>query len=48
MLQEEDSDVYGAPIPESAVADAIRDRTQKHLKAIGAQVSGKPIVMRAE
>ena len=44
MLQEEDSDAYGPPIPESEIADAIKERTQKHLRAINAQVSGKPIV----
>jgi hypothetical protein len=49
-LQHEDSDEYGPPItPETAVADAIAERTQAHLRAIGgAAVSRKPIVMRAE
>ena len=48
-LQEEDSDEYGAVIvPETAVAEAIRERTEDHLRKIGATVSGKPIVMRAE
>lgn len=48
-LQEEDSDEYGAVIvPETAVAEAIRERTDDHLRKIGATVSAKPIVMRAE
>ena len=48
-LQEEDSDEYGAVImPETAVAEAIRERTESHLKRTGGTVSAKPIVMRAE
>ena len=48
-LQEEDSEEYGPVIhPEGAIADAIRDRTEAHLRRLGATVSAKPIVMRAE
>jgi hypothetical protein len=49
-LQEEDSDEYGPPIvPETAVSDAIMQRTQEHLRKLGnASVSSTPIVMRAE
>ena len=48
-LQLEDSEEYGAVIvPETAVADALRDMTQKHLAQLGKPVSSKPIVMRAE
>jgi hypothetical protein len=48
-LQEEDSDEYGPVIhPESSITDAIRDRTETHLRKLGATVSSKPIVMRAE
>ena len=48
-LQEEDSDEYGAVIvPETAVAEAIRERTESHLRVTGGTVSAKPIVMRAE
>ena len=48
-IQEEDSEEYGPPImPESAVAERIKERTEKHLRALGTTVSSKPIVMRAE
>jgi hypothetical protein len=49
-LQEEDSEEYGPVIqPETAVAQAIMQRTEQHLKSLGgATVSAKPIVMRAE
>lgn len=48
-LQDEDSDEYGPPItPETAVAEAIRERTESHLRRTGGTVSAKPIVMRAE
>jgi hypothetical protein len=48
-LQDEGSEEFGAPLPESAIADAIVKRTQDHLRELGgASVSGKPIVMRAE
>lgn len=48
-FQDEDSDDYEAPIAlSSAIADAIRSRTEHHLKKIRAAVSAKPIVMRAE
>ena len=48
-IQEEDSEEYGPPImPESAVAESIKERTEKHLRALGNTVSSKPIVMRAE
>ncbi|KAK9808620.1 hypothetical protein WJX72_000661 [[Myrmecia] bisecta] len=48
-LQDEDSDEYGPPIvPETAVAEAIREMTDKHLRQMGSTVSAKPIVMRAE
>lgn len=49
-LQDEDSDEYGPPIlPETAVAEAIMQRTKEHLRKLGnVAVSSKPIVMRAE
>lgn len=48
-LQEEDSDEYGQVItPETAVAEAIRERTESLLHKTGGTVSAKPIVMRAE
>ena len=48
-LQQEDGDEFGPVIaPESAIADAIRERTESHLRKLGATVSSKPIVMRAE
>lgn len=48
-FQAEDSDDYEALIASSsAIADAIRIRTEEHLKKIRAAVSAKPIVMRAE
>ncbi len=51
-LQSEDGGApeYGPPImPETAVADAIMQRTQLHLRELGgAVVSPKPIVMRVE
>jgi hypothetical protein len=49
ILKEEDSDDYGPVImPASAVAEAIRVRTEDCLKMLGTAVSAKPIVMRAE
>ncbi|KAL3682881.1 hypothetical protein R1sor_000903 [Riccia sorocarpa] len=48
-LQEENSDEYGpAIVPASAVAEAIRSRTESLLKRTGTAVHSKPIVMRAE
>ncbi len=48
-IQDEDSEEYGPPImPETAVAEEIKLRTEKHLQQIGGTVSAKPIVMRAE
>lgn len=48
-LRDEDSQQYGDPItPESSVSDAIRQRTESHLRSIGASVSSKPIFLRAE
>ncbi|KAL4853400.1 Dynamin-related protein 5A [Chlorella vulgaris] len=47
-LQEEDGDDYSAVIPEASIAEAIRERTEVHLRKLGATVSSKPIVMRAE
>ncbi|BBN12118.1 hypothetical protein MPTK1_5g17520 [Marchantia polymorpha subsp. ruderalis] len=48
-LQDEDSDEYGpAIVPASAVAEAIRSRTELFLKRTGTAVASKPIVMRAE
>lgn len=48
-LQAEDSEEYGPPIqPETAVAEAIRGATEKHLRQMGKPVSAKPIMMRAE
>jgi hypothetical protein len=34
-LQAEDSEEFGPQIPESAVAEAIREMTESHLKKIG-------------
>lgn len=39
---------YTDIIPEHLIADAIRDRTDQHLRAIGRPISPHPIVMRAE
>ena len=48
-IQEEESEEYGPPImPESSVAEHIKQRTEAHLRTINATVSAKPIVMRAE
>ncbi|MCO5548056.1 hypothetical protein L7F22_001512 [Adiantum nelumboides] len=48
-LQDEDSDDYGPVIaPASAVAEAIKLRTEEHLKKERTAVSSKPIVMRIE
>lgn len=48
-LQNEHDDAYGPPItPETAVVDAIRERTEALLRLTGKAVSDKPIVMRAE
>lgn len=47
-LQNEDGNDYGQVLPEGAIADAIRDRTESHLRRLGASVCSKPIVMRAE
>jgi hypothetical protein len=40
-LQDEDGDEYGAVIPEAGIADAIRERTELHLRKLGATVSSK-------
>jgi hypothetical protein len=40
-LQEEDSDDYSSVIPEASVAEAIRERTEVHLRKLGATVSSK-------
>lgn len=49
MVQEEDSEEYGSPIVlASAIADAIKLRTESLLKKTRDAVSSKPIVMRAE
>jgi hypothetical protein len=47
-LQDENGDEYGPTIPETEIAEAIRDRTQAHLHKLNATVSDKAIVMRAE
>ena len=47
-LQDEDGDEFGLVLPETAIADVIRERTEIHLRKIGATVSSKHIVMRAE
>ena len=48
-LQAEDSDEFGSPIyPETAVAEAIKEMTEAHLRQTGSTVSAKPIVLRAE
>lgn len=48
-LRDEEGEEYGPVItPESAVSEAIRQRTESHLRQLGAQVSPKPIVLRAE
>ncbi|EFJ18064.1 hypothetical protein SELMODRAFT_113285 [Selaginella moellendorffii] len=48
-LQHEDDEEYGPVIvPHYAVAEAIKLRTEEHLKKIRAAVSSKPIVMRVE
>lgn len=48
-LRDEDSQQYGPVItPESSVSDAIRQRTESHLRQLGASVSSKPIFLRAE
>ena len=47
-LQNEDGSDYGQILPEGAIADAIRDRTESHLRRLGKPVSSQPIVMRAE
>lgn len=39
--QDEDTDEYGPVIPEAALAEAIRDRTEMHLRKLGTTVSGK-------
>lgn len=40
-LQEEDGDDYSAVIPEASIAEAIRERTEVHLRKLGATVSSK-------
>ena len=40
-LQAEDGDEYGGVVPEGDVAEAIRQRTETHLRALGATVSSK-------
>ncbi|EIE25943.1 hypothetical protein COCSUDRAFT_35468 [Coccomyxa subellipsoidea C-169] len=50
-LQAEDSEEFGSPIyPETAVAEAIREMTEAHLRQTGGigTVSAKPIVLRVE
>lgn len=47
-LQEEDSTSYGEMLQPDAISDAIRERTEAHLRDIRAAVSSKPIIMRAE
>ena len=48
-LHAEDSEEFGSPIyPETAVAEAIREMTEAHLRQVGGTVSDKPIVLRAE
>ncbi|PSC67591.1 dynamin-related GTPase [Micractinium conductrix] len=47
-LQDEDSQEYGPVVPEALLAEAIRERTEVHLRQLGATVSNQPIVMRAE
>lgn len=47
-LQEEGGDEYGPVIPETEIAEAIRDRTESHLRQLNATVSDKAIVMRTE
>eukprot|EP00887_Chlorella_sp_A99_P005155 scaffold40.g5155.t1 len=48
-LQDEDGDDFGPVLQqETAIMDAIRERTESHLRKIGATVSSKAIVMRAE
>lgn len=48
-LREEDGQDYGPVItPESSVSDVIRQRTESHLRQLGASVSSKPIFLRAE
>ena len=46
QLQDEEGDAYCDPIPEGSVADAIRERTESHLRRLGAPVAAKPIVMK--
>lgn len=49
MHQDEDSDDYGPVIaPASSVAEAIKLRTEEHLRKERTAVSSKPIVMRVE
>ena len=47
-LQNEEGSDYGQVLPESTIAEAIQERTEDHLRRLGAPVSSKPIVMRAE
>lgn len=48
-LRDEHTQEYGDVItPESAVSDAIRQRTESHLRQLGASVSSKPIFLRVE
>lgn len=47
-LQDEGGEEYGPVISESEIAEAIRDRTESHLRKLNATVSEKAIVMRAE
>lgn len=49
VQNEHDTDYSDPIVPETAIVDAIRERTDEHLKALGnATVSSKPIVLRAE
>ncbi|BDA44188.1 Dynamin-related protein 5A [Coccomyxa sp. Obi] len=48
-LQAEDSEEFGSPIyPKTAVAEAIKEMTEAHLRQTGGTVSAKPIVLRVE
>jgi hypothetical protein len=46
QLQDEEGDAYGEPLPEGAIAEALRDRAEAHLRRLGAPVSAKPMVMK--
>ena len=46
-LQDEDGEGYGALISEGNIADAIRERTEVHLRKLGVTVSSKVSRQRA-